>query len=165
MNGMEYTTEKQRGFGNRIHTLTKDYIFNGYKLKKGLRTDGGSIPKIFIIGLFLLLSAVYDFHWLTSIIIFAIAIDETNGWFQKPFFAHDQRWGEATSWGCFWRANWLFYQDLLYKVSGYDGYWVRSLFHVPLGYILAIVYPLGVTMFGWFIFYFKHAKDFNKRRM
>lgn len=166
MNKMQYKTENQKGFGRRIHILTEPFVFNYYTLKRGLTTDGGSVPKIFIIGLFLVLNFIYDFHLLTNIIIFAIAIDESNGWFQKPFFAHDQRWSEATSWKHFFSANWAFYQDMLYQVSDYQNeYWLKYFFHVPLGYLLAIIYPLSVTIFGWYVFYFKHAKDFNKRKM
>jgi hypothetical protein len=156
---MELTPYKQDGFGNRMQRLNQDEFFNGYKLKKGLETDGGSIPKIFIIGLFLLLNSIYDFHWLTNVLIFAIAIDESNGWFQKPFFAHDQRWSEAQDWGDFYRANWLFFKDMNYKVSNYRGNPpVKAVFHMTLGYLLTVMYPLAVTTFGIAVFYFKYQK-------
>ena len=159
---MKYTTEKQIGFGNRIHVLTEDHTFNGYTLRKGLRTDGGSIPKIFVLGLFLLLNAIYDFHWLTNVIIFAIAIDESNGWFQKPFFAHDQRWADSKYWTNFWKANYLFHKDMLFKVNNYkDKFLIKIIFHMLLGYLLAIIYPLSVCLVGWLVFYFKYR--YNKK--
>lgn len=145
--------------GNRVYTVKNNYEFNGYILKKGLTSDGGSIPKILILALFLILKEIYQFHWLTNIIIFAIAIDESSGWFQKPFFAHDQRWNEAKNWKDIFKANWLFYKDMIYKVQSYqtkyNEYYFKALFHIPIGYILCIMYPLAVSTFGLVIAYFK----------
>jgi len=157
---MEYTTLKQQGFGNRIHILAKDYVFNGYTLYKGLRTDGGSVPKIFILATFLILKEVYQFHWLTNVIIFAIAIDESSGWFREAFFAHDQRWDLNKTWSSFALSNCHFFMDMIYIVNNYkDKPFIKAFFHIPLGYLLAIVYPLAVMTLAIPVFYLKHIKD------
>lgn len=159
---MELKSHKQGGFGNRNHTVLKDETFNGRVIKKGLKTDGGSIPKIFIISLFLVLKEVYQFHWLTNIIIFAIAIDESNGWFQQPFFLHDQSWQNANCWKDIWAANWLLCKDIIYKVNNYKNeYFIKAFFHMPLGYLLAIVYPLAVATLGVVVTFFKYSRGFK----
>jgi hypothetical protein len=156
---MEYTSLKQQGFGNRIRILAKDYVFNGYTLFKGLRTDGGSIPKIFILSAFLILKEVYQFHWITNIIIFAIAIDESAGWFRDAFDAHDQRWSLNHTWRGFFKSNFCFLKDMIYIVNNYEGKpFIKAFFHMPLGYLLAIVYPLAVTTAGAAVFYLKYIK-------
>lgn len=160
---MKLTAHNQTGLGNRTHTTIKDEFFNGRIIRKGLETNGGSIPKIFIIGAFLLINAVYDFHWITNIIIFAIAIDESNGWFFKPFSLHDQAWQDAQNWKDFFIANWLFHKDMMHKVNNYENeHFIKAFFHKPLGYLLAIIYPLAVTLFGWIVFYFKYYKTIKE---
>ncbi len=160
---MQYRTKKQTGFGNRVHIITHNCIFNNQTIWKGLETDGGSIPKILIIGLFLILNAICNLHWSINIIIFAIAIDESNGWFQKAFFLHDQGCKNANCWKDFWIADWQFFKNMLYKVCSYDGkYFFKVIFHIPLGLLLATIYPLAVAVFGWVTFYFKYARNFNE---
>lgn len=159
---MKITTHKQVGFGNRICTVTKDYLFNGQTIEKGLRTDGGSVPKIFIIGMFLILNSVYDFHWLTNIIIFAIAIDESSGWFQKAFFLHDQDWQNAISWGDIWKGNWVFAKNMFFIVRNYKGNPpVKMFFHIPLGFLLTIIYPLALSTFALIVAYIKLNGKYN----
>ncbi len=161
---MKLTAHKQVGFGNRMHTVDETEVFNAQIIRKGLKTDGGSIPKIFIISTFLLLSNIYDFHWVTSFIIFAVAIDESNGWFQRPFYLHDQDWQDANCWADLWRANWMLFKNILYQVSLYENrYFIKYFFHVPLGILLAVVYSIGVATAGLTVAYFKYARLFNKK--
>lgn len=160
---MKTKASNQIGFSRKVHEVREDYKFNGRVIRKGLKTDGGSIPKIFIIGSFLLINAIYDFHWITTICIFAIAIDESNGWFFDPFALHDQTWQDAQNWKDFFMANWLFHKDMIYQVNNYENkYPVKAFFHMPLGYLLAIIYPLAVTLFAWVVFYFKYYRTIRE---
>lgn len=153
---LKLKSHNQNGFGNRKYTVIADFEFNGQTIKKGLMTDGGSTPKIFIIALLLILSTIYGFNYFLDIVIFAVAIDESSGWFQKPFFLHDQHWHDATSWGDIFKANGKFYNNMIFKVSNYENENIfKYFFHVSIGYLLAIVYPLAVSTFGLIVAFFK----------
>lgn len=151
---MKIDGRKQIGYGNRIYVLLEDYVFNGYALKKGLRTDGGSVPKIYVIGALLLLTILHSPLWI--VILYPITITENNGWFQKVFFAHDQRWQTALSWYGWFDANINFYKDFIYKLrelrkSRMPLY--KKMFHYANGHIVSITYTIAVSTFGAFVFY------------
>lgn len=160
MKHLELDSHKLKGFGNRRYTLRKDYLFNGYILKKGLNSDGGSIPKYALVFIFLVLNEIYDLHIVVSLIAYAIMIDESCGWFQKPFFAHDQRWRDATSWSDFLPANYNFFKDIKFKIKDikyHDVSIFKKIHHFFFAVILMVVYPLAVTInpVSWWIFYKK----------
>jgi hypothetical protein len=158
---MKIKGSKQIGYKNRVYELLEDFNFNGYTLKKGLKSDGGSVPKTEVLIVLIYLTLYISNWW--AILLYPIARTENNGWFQKAFYAHDQRWEDSKSWSNFIPSNYKFFKDILFKLTelknSEDSTFTK--FHdLTVGLVILVVYPLTVTISpsSWIIFS-KKLKD------
>jgi hypothetical protein len=164
MKQLELKTEKLYGFKNRVYTVLKDFVFNGQTIKEGLKSDGGTVPKPYIFALLCYLIYFHNINWLL-LVMYAMAIDESSGWFQKPYYLHDQSYKSSKGkWKVFFTSTFTLFMNMMHKVNNYRcdcTKWTavyKHAYHRTLGYILAICYPLGVIIFGAPLFYIKYRK-------
>lgn len=173
---LKYNTENLIGLGRRVHTIQEELPQEKTGLSllipKGLKTDGASVPKFFILMFLCVGFLIEHFYslptWLvvTLVIIgFLGLVIENNAIFQKPAFIHDYNYQYAYlfSFSSKLSFDWCFFKDMLVKCSEVwhrDNNKIRAKFEVLILLWVAVVYFLGVLFFGWFTYYNYYKKKY-----
>lgn len=166
---MKFTTGRQFGLGNRKYTLTEDFVFFTRRLPKGLTVDGSSVPKVaimfFTAAILLWGGSSAWLETLTIVTMLLVGICESSGWFMKPAAVHDYRFQNASTLFGWVSANFEYWWLMILKINEYrktnpnnDGL-IKVLFHLIMGFSIALAHLVMLMLFGWMVWYSYYFKN------